>query len=135
MDDRSTPQKLLQSYYYAISNRLYVQAYSYFSKEFAPKDFEQWAKGYSDTKTVTVRFGPTEPNPGAGQIYWALPVAVSAEQVDGTSKVFVGCYQIHMTNIGMQTAPPYQPMGINSATLKETKEPFDKAAPGKCASD
>ncbi|MEM9634122.1 MAG: hypothetical protein AAGA50_22525 [Pseudomonadota bacterium] len=135
LDDRSTPQKLVQSYYYAISNQLYAQAYSYFSKGWEPKDFKKWSEGYASTKKVNVKFGPTEPDVGAGQIDWALPVAISAEQTDGTSKVFIGCYQIHMTNIGMQTDPPYQPMGINSASLKETNTPFDNAVPGKCASD
>ncbi|MES0808603.1 hypothetical protein ABLO27_03895 [Roseibium sp. SCPC15] len=135
IDDRSTPQKLVQSYYYAISNQLYTQAYSYFSKGWEPKDFHKWSEGYASTKKVIVKFGPTEPDAGAGQINWALPVAISAEQTDGTTKVFVGCYQIHMTNIGMQTDPPYQPMGINSATLKETGDPFDKVTPDNCSSD
>ncbi len=89
-------------------------------------------KGYADTTSVTVKFGATAPDPGAGQIYWALPVALSAMQTDGTAKVFTGCYKIHMANPGMQNDPPYQPMGIVSASLKETNEAYDKATPGSC---
>jgi len=132
MDDRSSPQKLVESYYFAISNGYYVQAYGYFQKSSAPQNFETWAKGYADTKTVSVKFGPTEPDPGAGQIYWALPVAIDAIQANGRSKVFTGCYKIHMINPGMQSDPPYQPMGIVSASLKETKESFKDAQPGSC---
>ncbi|MCV0427342.1 MAG: hypothetical protein K5905_17920 [Roseibium sp.] len=132
MDDRSTPQKLIESYYYAVSNRYYVQAYSYFSSGFAPTDFDEWSKGYADTKSVEVKFGLTAPDPGAGQIYWSLPVAIAAHQVDGSTKVFTGCYKIHMTNVGMQTEPPYQPMGINSATLSESSEAFDKVKASGC---
>ncbi|MBN9670317.1 hypothetical protein JF539_08200 [Labrenzia aggregata] len=132
MDDRSTPQKLVESYYYAISNKLYVQAYSYFQAEDAPADFDKWVKGYAGTETVQVKFGETEPDPGAGQIYWALPVALEAKQTNGSTKVFTGCYKIHMINIGMQADPPYQPMGIVSAKLAETKESFSKAQPGSC---
>ncbi|MCK7612095.1 hypothetical protein [Roseibium sediminicola] len=132
LDDRSTPQKLVESYYFAISHRYYAQAYGYFQDGAAPADFDSWAKGYSDTGTVTVKFGATAPDPGAGQIFWALPVAISAAKTDGTTQVFTGCYKIHMANPGMQTDPPYQPMGIVSATLKETKKAFDTIAPGPC---
>ncbi|WP_269582388.1 hypothetical protein [Roseibium sp. Sym1] len=132
LDDRSTPQKLVESYYFAISNRYYAQAYGYFSENAAPADFDSWVNGYSDTSSVKVKFGPTAPDPGAGRIYWALPVAVSAEKTDGTKQVFTGCYKIHMANPGMQSDPPYQPMGIVSATLKETAGTFDAATPGPC---
>ncbi|MET1415296.1 hypothetical protein ABVF61_23685 [Roseibium sp. HPY-6] len=132
MDDRSTPQKLIESYYYAINNRYYVQAYGYFKQGSAPQDFDEWAKGYADTKSVSVKFGSTAPDPGAGQIYWALPVVIEAVQTDGKSKVYTGCYKIHMTNLGMQTDPPYEPMGIVSASLKETSSSFDDTKAGNC---
>ena len=76
MDDRSSPQKLVESYYFAINNGYYVQAYGYFRNGSAPQNFNTWVKGYADTKTVSVKFGATAPDPGAGQIYWALPVAI-----------------------------------------------------------
>lgn len=132
MDDRSTPQKLVESYYYAINSKFYVQAYSYFQPDDAPADFEKWVQGYAGTESVEVKFGPSVPDPGAGQIYWALPVALAAKQTDGTTKVFTGCYKIHMANLGMQVDPPYQPMGIVSANLAKTKETFADAQPGSC---
>lgn len=132
MDDRSTPQRLVESYYYAITNRYYVQAYSYFKSGAAPEDFDKWSKGYADTKSVSVKFGSTAPDPGAGQIYWALPVVIEAIRSDGTSKVYTGCYKIHMTNLGMQTDPPYEPMGIVAASLKETSTSFSDTSPGSC---
>ncbi len=134
-DDRSSPQKLIESYYYAISNRLYVQAYSYFSEGSAPKDFQTWSKGFSETQSVTVKFGSTAPDPGAGQIFWVLPVALSAVQSDGGVKVFAGCFTIHMISPGMQSAPPYRPMGINKASLKEVTSSFKTTKPGPCAGD
>ncbi|MEO1112093.1 MAG: hypothetical protein AAFY05_07155 [Pseudomonadota bacterium] len=132
MDDRSSPQKLVESYYFAIGNRNYAQAYGYFKPDTAPQNFEAWSSGYANTKSVNVRFGSTEPDPGAGQIFWALPVVIEAEQTDGTNLVYTGCYKIHLTNPGMQTDPPYQPMAIESASLKETKTPFKDAKPGNC---
>lgn len=132
MDDRSSPQKLVESYYFAISNRYYAQAYGYFKPDSAPENFEEWSSGYAKTKSVIVRFGSTEPDPGAGQIYWALPVVIEAVQTDGKSLVYSGCYKIHMSNPGMQTDPPYQPMAIDSANLKETNASFKDAKPGSC---
>ncbi len=132
LDDRSTPQKLIESYYNAISHGYFAQAYGYFTEGSAPQDFAAWAKGYETTKSVTVKFGSTEPDPGAGQIYWTLPVAISATLNDGTVKVFAGCYKIHLSNPGMQTDPPFQPMGIVSGSLKETSKALEKAVPGSC---
>jgi len=131
-DDRSTPEKLVESYYFAINNRLYAQAYSYFAEGSAPKDFASWAKGYAGTGTVKVKFGETAPDPGAGQIFWALPVALAAEIPDGTTHVFTGCYKIHMTSPGMQTDPPFRPMGIVSADLEKVDATFTEATPGSC---
>lgn len=132
MDDRSTPQKLVESYYFAISHSYYAQAYGYFLQGSEPADFDSWANGFADTGTVQVKFGSTAPDPGAGQIYWALPVAISAAKTDGTSQVFHGCYKIHMANPGMQSDPPYQPMGIVSGTLKKSSESFEAVEPGPC---
>jgi hypothetical protein len=133
LDDRSSPQKLVESYYYAINNKLYVQAFSYFSEGASPKDFDTWSKGYAETKSVSVKFGSTSPDPGAGQIYWALPVSLSAKHTDGSTKVFAGCYTVHMINPGMQSDPPYVPMGIEKSVLKAVKTPFEKTEPGPCS--
>ncbi|WP_226646926.1 hypothetical protein [Microbulbifer variabilis] len=129
-DDRSSPETLIESYYYAINHRYYAQAYSYLINP--PADFNQWKDGYADTKSVKVKFGETSPDPGAGQIYWALPVALLAEKMDGKEVVYYGCYIIHMINPGMQGDPPYKNMGISRATLKETNQPFEKAVPKDC---
>eukprot|EP00903_Cladosiphon_okamuranus_P001510 g1508.t1 len=132
LDDRSTPQKLVESYYSAIGQHNYAQAFSYFAEGSAPKDFKDWVKGYADTGSVQVKFGDTAPDPGAGQIYWSLPVAISASKTDGSDATYTGCYKIHLTNPGMQTAPPFQPMGIVSAVLRQSKATFDDAVPGPC---
>ncbi|WP_216646293.1 hypothetical protein [Microbulbifer sp. THAF38] len=129
-DDRSSPEALIESYYYAINHRYYAQAYSYLINP--PADFNQWKEGYGDTKSVKVKFGATSPDPGAGQIYWALPVALLAKKTDGKTVVYSGCYVIHMINPGMQGDPPYKHMGIFRVSLKETNQPFEEAVPKLC---
>jgi len=132
LDDRSTPQKLIQSYYNAINKKQYARAYGYFTKGSAPSDFESWSEGYAKTKSVSVQFGSTRPDPGAGQIYWALPVAISSLDTDGKTEVFAGCYKIHLTNPGMQVDPPFQPMSIDGAKLEASTKRIAEAVPDKC---
>lgn len=130
MDDRSTPQSLIESYYNAINRKVYVQAFTYL--RFPKQSFEDFEKGYATTTSVELRYGATQPDPGAGQIYWALPVAIRSHTSDGKSQVFAGCYTIHLTNPGIPTDPPYEPMGIDSGELAPTDEPFEKAVPLSC---
>lgn len=132
LDDRSTPERLVQSYYNAINLRQYARAYGYFTGGSAPADFKSWAEGYAKTKSVSVQFGSTEPDPGAGQIYWALPVAIASLDADGKTTVYSGCYTIHLANPGMQVDPPFQPMSINGAKLKESDKPIAEAVPNGC---
>lgn len=128
MDNRSTPQKLIESFYNAINKKQYARAYRYYAANGStPKDFQTWADGYANTKHVSVKFGPTEPDPGAGQIYWALPVALSVLSTDGSEKVFTGCYEIHMTNPGIVTDPPHHPMGIENGHFKKSNASFVQA--------
>jgi len=130
MDDRSTPEALIQSYYNAITRRSYAQAYSYFHHP--DKPFADWQKGYEDTLSVEVLTGSTEPDPGAGQIYWALPVAIQSTTKDGKVTVYAGCYTIHLTNPGMDVAPPFQPMQIESGSLSVSDKAFKDAVPKTC---
>lgn len=132
LDDRSTPQKLIQSYYNAINQQDYVRAYSYYESGSAPKDFGTWSKGFEHTKSVKVHLGTTYADPGAGQINWALPIAIEAVQKNGDSSVYAGCYDIHMANYGMQVEPPYQPMSIVSGSLKKSTESLHNAVPSSC---
>ncbi|SLN66947.1 hypothetical protein ROA7450_03551 [Roseovarius albus] len=135
MDDRSTPEKLVQSFYNAINKKQYARAYSYFSDGFAPKDYQAWVDGYAATKSVSAQFGDAVPDAGAGQIFWGLPVAISALHTDGTTKVYGGCYIIHQVNPGMQSDPPFQGMSINSAELHASDKPVYESIPKSCDSE
>lgn len=127
MDDRSGPKVLIQSYYNAINNRDYPRAYSYWGTP--PTDFDTWSKGFATTKHVSVMFGPTNDDPGAGSQYWALPVAISSLGTDGKVTVFSGCYEISLVDPGNVPRPPYRPTSIESGHLTETSKPFQAAVP------
>lgn len=89
-DDRSTPQALMESYYNAINRKEYARAYSYYSEEGREPDFKTFAKGYEGTKSVKVAVRKTDPDPGAGQIYWSLPIAIRSEGDDGKKRSVYG---------------------------------------------
>lgn len=76
----------MESYYNAINRKEYTRAYSYYSEEGREPDFKTFVKGYEKTKSVKVALRKTEPDPGAGQIYWSQPLAIEAEDEDGKKK-------------------------------------------------
>lgn len=131
-DDRSTPQTLIESYYNAINRKEYARAYGYYSEHGWEPDFKAFAKGYEKTKSVKVALRKTEPDPGAGQIFWSQPVAIESEMEDGTKQVFTGCYTIHLTNPGMQEEPPYKPMQIRTGTLTRSPLSLEESVPENC---
>ncbi|QGA55931.1 hypothetical protein [Brucella sp. 2280] len=131
-DDRSTPQALMESYYNAINRKEYTRAYSYYSEEGREPDFKTFVKGYEKTKSVKVALRKTEPDPGAGQIYWSQPLAIEAEDEDGKKEVFTGCYTIHLTNPSMQEEPPFKPMEIMTGSLTRSPLSLEKSVPETC---
>src|SRR5690606_36454201 len=131
-DDRSTPQALIESYYNAINRKEYARAYGYYSEEGREPDFKTFLKGYENTKSVKVALRKTDPDPGAGQIYWSQPVAIEAETADGKKEVFTGCYTIHLTNPAMQDDPPFKPMQIMTGSLTKSPLELEKSVPETC---
>lgn len=126
IDNRSDPVAVLSSLFNAVNRKEYVRAYSYWQTP--PKDFSAFADGYANTDTVTLQFGTVTPDAGAGQIYYALPVALQATSTDGTRQTFVGCYTLHLSQPGIQATPPFAPLGIKSATVKQVDNGADLAA-------
>lgn len=131
-DDRSTPQALIESYYNAINRKEYARAYSYYSEEGREPEFSTFAKGYENTKSVKVAIRKTEPDPGAGQIYWSLPIAIESESADGNKQVFTGCYTLRLTNPAMQEQPPYKPMEIMTGSLTKSPLEIEESVPESC---
>jgi len=132
LDDRSTPQTLLQSYYNAINRKEYARAFSYLEDGTHEPDFNVFAEGFKDTKSVKVKLGDTQPDPGAGQIYWTLPLAIEATQNDGKSQVYTGCYTLHMSSPVLQELPPFKPMRILTGTLSKSPKGLEDSVPEEC---
>lgn len=132
LDNRSNPQILIESYYNAINRKEYARAYSYYSEQGRDPHFDDFAKGYQNTKFVRVKTRHTEADPGAGQIYWSLPVAIEAEDNNGKKTVFTGCYTLRMTNPAMQEEPPFRPLEIMTGSLTPSPLDLEKSVPKSC---
>lgn len=131
-DDRSTPEKLIESYYNAINRHEIARAYSYYSEEGRNPFYESFAKGYADTKRVKIILGKSQEDGAAGTMYWSLPLALEAENNNGKSEIFTGCYTIRQVNPGIQEIPPFRPMEIMAGTLSPSPLTLEKSVPESC---
>ena len=116
LDDRSTADSLVRSFYNAINRFEYSRAYTYFGKAGWPVPYAQFVQGYADTNSVTVLTGTVSGDGAAGSTYYTLPVAIDARSTHGTEQQFAGCYTTRLIQPSNQD-PPVEPMYIYKATL------------------
>lgn len=117
MDDRSTPQSVIESYYNAINRNEYARAYGYFGEGAAPGNFDQWQEGYSDTYWVDVSFGEVTEEGAAGSTYYTVPVHLEVESTEKQHSYFAGCYVLRLAQPAIQGVP-FVPLHIESAHLQ-----------------
>jgi len=118
LDDRSTPTGLILSYVNAINLKQYLRAYSYWRSGSLTQTFDQFQQGYQNTASVLVTLGTISGDAGAGQMYYTVPAVLVAQTTAGEIQTFSACYTLHLSNPGIQTEPPFIPMGINSGAAK-----------------
>ncbi len=130
LDDRSTAVGVVLSLFNAINRREYLRAYSYWQDPGtpgSPPSFDQFQQGYQDTASVKVTTGVVSGSAGAGQWYYNVPVVLAATTAGGQVQTYSGCYILHLANPGVQTAPPFHPMGIKSGLLTQAAAGADPA--------
>ncbi|MFC5583631.1 DUF1176 domain-containing protein [Nitratireductor kimnyeongensis] len=130
LDDRSTPQALLQSLYNAINRKEYARAYDYFATPPATS-LNAYAEGYADTDHVSLLTGTATSEGAAGSSIYALPVAIRARASDGGERVFAGCYTLRLANPQIQ-GTPYNPLHIENAQMKPATGELADALPASC---
>lgn len=124
LDDRSDPVQVLKSYYNAINLKQYVRAYYYWrqigtSATSQPPAYPRFEAGYKDTASVQLTTGKVTDDGAAGSIYYRVPVSLQATLTNHSKHTFVGCYIIKQVNPSVFGVPPFIPMGIYSAQIKE----------------
>ena len=131
LDDRSTPEAIISSYYNAINRAEYARAYSYFGAENAPK-YEPWETGYSDTSHVEVSFGQSAQEGAAGSTYWMLPVKLDVTSSEEQHSYYAGCYTLRLAQPAIQS-PPFEPLHIVDGRLNKVEG--QTFAPADCDGD
>lgn len=115
------PTTLLYSFYNAINRHDYQRAYSYWETPGAPNgvsaDFDTFARGYNTTKSVAITTGTVMSGAGAGNIYFAVPIAITASQIDGSLRQYYGCYLLHQVNVEIENSTPPYPIAMRSARI------------------
>jgi hypothetical protein len=129
-DDRSTAESVIGSYFDAVNRREYARAYSYWepaaaASQLAP--FDDFAAGYADTAAVDLTLGDIGSGVGAGQLYFTVPVTLIATMSDGAVQTFVGCYTLHIGRPQIQAVPPFQPLAIQRASIRQVDNEADTA--------
>jgi len=132
IDDRSTPQSVISSFYNAIGRQEYARAYSYYANGQGAPKFAAFQQGYADTKSVKVSFGKATSEGAAGSTYWSLPVSLDALSTSGKHSYFAGCYTLRLANPAIQAAPPFEPLHITDGKLKSAKGAGKSFLPANC---
>jgi hypothetical protein len=121
---------VIESYYNAINRHEFLRAYSYWEPNAAAENllpYEEFARGYAGTQSVSVTLGSITGDVGAGQLYYYVPVVLEATTTDGGSQTFAGCYGLHIGRPDVQAAPPYHPLAIEKASIDEVAAGGDDA--------
>lgn len=132
VDDRSTPEAVISSFYNAINRHEYARAWSYYGDGMGVPAFDAFAAGYEDTAFVGVSFGSSAQEGAAGSTYWTLPVSLDATSTDGKHSYFAGCYTLRLANPAIQAEPPFRPLHIVEGKLKATTGAGESFAPADC---
>lgn len=139
LDDRSSPQSVVESLYNAINRGEFLRAWSYFSTAYQggdvgalQADYEAFADGYAQTDSVTLMTGPETSEGAAGSTYTTVPVAIEATNDDGSVQVFSGCYTLRLVQPAVQATPPFQPITIEEGELAPAEGSLDAALPAQC---
>lgn len=127
MDDRSSAESVVRSLFNAINSRQYLRAYSYWeaNAEGLPP-YEEFEQSFAETDYVDLfHVGEVTTEAGAGQQYFAVPYIISVMNTDGSVEAFAGCYLMHLANPAIQATPPFRPLGIQRAAIRQMGEGDD----------
>lgn len=111
IDDRSTPQQVLASFYNAIERHHFARAFSYFGEYSAPEEYKAWSDPLWDVDKADFLVGAPTHYSTAGEIAYDFPVMVGFTLHDGTQRYEVGCIGVVYT-IPHDAEPPYRSMYI-----------------------
>lgn len=131
LDDRSSPEQLIQSYFNALSRSEYVRAFSYYAPDVFDA-FDALQFKHADVVRLAVTIGQSAQESAAGANYYQFPVTVDYEHAEGQHHIERGCISIRWPRPQADDRPPFEPMAIIGADLYAEGEAPQGIAPAKC---
>ena len=116
-----SPADVITRYYNAIAARDYRRAYALWgdSGRSSGQTYEEFARGFENTATVTVEVGaPGRIEGAAGSQYVEVPVVIRATTRSGEQQRFEGTYTLRRSNVDGAT-PEQRRWHIHSADISE----------------
>lgn len=93
----SDPITALTSYYSAVNNRNFEQAYRYW--ETPASKYNSFVRGFANTRNTRLLIEPPVHVEGAaGSLYAEIPVLLITEMRNGNEYFYAGCYTMRRTN-------------------------------------
>lgn len=132
MDDRSSPDTVIASFYNAVNLKQYARAWSYYEDGEGVPKFDAFVAGYENTASVKLTMGEPAGEGAAGSTYWSLPVSLDATDTAGKHNYFAGCYTLRLANPAIQAEPPFEPLHITQGHLKKAKGAGKAYLPRDC---
>src|SRR4029453_3463083 len=104
----------------ALNRKEYLRAYSYWEPNAAQLlAFDTFQQGYDGTQSVQITIGSVTAGAAAGNLYYSVPTTLVAQTTGGATQTFVGCYVLHLGQPANQDTPPFQPLAIQSANVRQ----------------
>lgn len=132
LDDRSTPEAVIASFYNAINRQEYARAWSYYEDGEGVPAFDSFVSGYGNTASVRLTIGEPQGEGAAGSTYWTVPVSLDATDTKGRHSYFAGCYTLRLANPAIQAEPPFEPLHIVEGHLHAAKAAGKAQLPDNC---
>jgi hypothetical protein len=119
IDNRSSAEDVVISYYNAISHGQFARAFSYGLRA-APLEtqveldtaFEAFRDAYTDVEQIRVRLGTPLSDAGAGGEMTAIPVILQTRDSAGGKTVEAACHYLMQLSPSAQDAVPFEPIRI-----------------------
>ncbi|WP_223619929.1 hypothetical protein [Lysobacter sp. ESA13C] len=115
---------VVRDYYAAINGGNFARAHALWSDggNASGQNAQQFANGFAETTGVSVEvLAPGRVDAGAGQRYVEVPVAITATQLDGSQRKYVGAYTLRRSVVD-GASDEQRAWRIGSADIREVRQ-------------
>ena len=132
LDNRSTPQSLVASYFNALNRNEFARAWAYWNNRIEGTNFEDFVEGFTSINDIGFKMGKPVSEGAAGSTFTQIPLVVEYRDEDDWRQTYRGCFLVRIATPNIQS-PPFVGHHFERGYLVPVDVPFQDAAPGECA--